>query len=144
MKFKAGDKVWAISTEKNLSVPTGEYPGTIVEFLETAGSPMGLVEVYWVDLPEVPSHDNRGWVIPHPWLRPRDGDRPDLNSDTYSKTSWSKIPGWNPMKVTASTRASDGTSPRALSAISAGHSNRSLRTMRSTRAVAPRIRSWQA
>lgn len=105
MRFKSGDKVWAISyPSNNIQMPaSGEYPGVIKDFFESVEDGGETVEYYAVDIPTVPSSDG-GWIISHRCLRPRDEleDPAGISDETPTKVvSWSEIPGWNPMKVTS-------------------------------------------
>lgn len=89
MKFKAGDKVWAISFARHDENPAaGEYAGVIEDFFCMEDG----VEFYGVDIPSLPSHDG-GWIISEKCLRPRDdGDYPELpglsDETPQGKSSW--------------------------------------------------------
>lgn len=103
MKFKPGDKVWAIAYPEAgpPRIPAaGEYAGTVMEFLQRADSPVGPVEIYAVDIPSMPAPDGDFWVITHLCLRPRDDpdDMPgDSDAEPYKPAEWGEI--WNPTKL---------------------------------------------
>jgi hypothetical protein len=100
MKFKAGDKVWALSKLTNeLGIPPGSYKGVILDFVQALNGDRGIIEFYNVDVPDLKSEDGKGFVISHLLLRPRDGDTPDPNSDTYQKSSWEGFKIWDPSKL---------------------------------------------
>jgi hypothetical protein len=105
VRFKSGDKVWALSAAANEACPPGKYAGTIVAFHEHFTGPVGqLWEVYVVDIPEVDGPNGTEWCIAHPWIEPRDEgptDPPGMTDEKPDgKGSWDNVPLWNPNKVT--------------------------------------------
>ena len=104
MKFKAGDKVWALSKPSNeVGVPPGSYAGVVIEFMEAIDGIDGMKEFYNVEVADIPSKDGKGFVIVHTLLRHRDEpDDPPGDSDATprKKTRWEDFKLWNPTKMT--------------------------------------------
>jgi hypothetical protein len=109
MKFKAGDKVWALSKPSNeLGIPVGSYKGVIIDFVEAINGDRGIIEFYNVEVPDLKSEAGMGFVISHLLLRPRDDfdDPPgDSDAEPLKKVSMDDLPKWDRSKLKVLTPA---------------------------------------